>query len=1380
MVILVLFGMAAPASAAPSGSVTEFKILVTDDGTEPADLDGAKDNGLVAVGSAVTMLWSISARNLDAGTFTQTLPEGWSWDTSSLVALTSQSSVYHSSYTVSGPTLTATISVPNASIVNIPGLRATVASTARNGSTYTPTVTYTDSAGTSTGSATPVTVVGAYQIGASIIGAGSARATGTHDFGNGPVDAYCGQLSTDILNPVAIGALSGTPDAVVAHVQLTGLLPSDVTVGVCDATEGRTVTITSYDPETGALVLTLDGSRLPANDTARADVRDAVSLWYPASLVTQTAQQTVVNGTIDPITVGGQPSEGSTTVDGTVTVAAPGAPVPPQRQIVAASASTTSYALTSGTAPVLPLSFSGTSPSGGWRQVASGNSDTGIAKDAVAVHVSTLVPPYLTTGTQRTEPITDLVAYDFWDPAIGQIIDTSGSVQLILDGRPIASPAYTIEYTAGTDSSGPWMPSIDAAGGTGQVRGVKITSSSVLGLGNISKLSLSVAQNVVGDYGQRLVNDFSWSSNEIAPAQATGTSVRILFANTSVTATADPPAIVSGNAIAYTFTPAVCATFGGDMASPGTNLRVQVALSSVITQVNSDAAVAAGWTLLSFIPADVGTDGMPGTRDDVRGPVLVFTMPSTTIPPNGCATIPDITLDTMTSLKAPDAGTTIPATVQVSMDQAAPSTGSALVNITQSNTLSMDGTVVTPRLQPSDRTVSWTTDWYNFTSSAVTGGAYVLDVLPRNSDDRGTATSASLQLVGATLLGQAATNGAELQYTTTDRAAIGPVPGDAATWNPVTSSTDLSAVTALRVFLPTMLSGSFGGLKITMSANGHSAGDVFVNDAHASFATNSTTLQSPAYQARAIAATIEGTVWKDLDRDGDHQDSEPGIAGVTVTLKDADGIVATTMTDERGAYAFGNLDGGTFTAIVDQGTVSARKSEQTHGPGTHLDNSSGPVVLAPGGSLSSLDYGYAFSAPALALEKTAVLADAATGVVGDRIQYAFAITNTGDATLQNVQLTDPLPGLGAVTFTDWPGPAGVLEPGQSVRAAAGYVVRQSDVDAGSVVNTATASGTTADGDRADATASATAALTRESALTLSKAGKLSSQGTLRPGDTVDFTLTVANTGTTTLTGVAIQDPLPGLSALDYGTWPSGSAGTLLPGESITAVTILTLTQADIDAGAVINVATASGTGPDKGVGGQGAATVQLPHTASIDLTEQGHLAAGESVQTGTYAEFDYTVTNTGNTTLTITSLTDAVGGEAALDADAGTGIVLAPGDRVTFTGRHSLTRDDLDAGALIDRSVVKAITPAGDTVTDDATATVEIPRAPETITAAPGGTEPRQEAGDAGPGSGGPFEAVLAHTGSDVVKVAVLAVALAGLGGVFLLLALAIRLRRRS
>ncbi|MEZ5191696.1 MAG: hypothetical protein R2734_03705 [Nocardioides sp.] len=64
---------------------------------------------------------------------------------------------------------------------------------------------------------------------------------------------------------------------------------------------------------------------------------------------------------------------------------------------------------------------------------------------------------------------------------------------------------------------------------------------------------------------------------------------------------------------------------------------------------------------------------------------------------------------------------------------------------------------------------------------------------------------------------------------------------------------------------------------------------------------------------------------------------------------------------------------------------------------------------------------------------------------------------------------------------------------------------------------------------------------------------------------------MTNTGNTTLTGVTVNDPKVGTV-----TCP---VTTLAPGASTTCTATYTITQADVDAGQVVNTATTTGTPP---------------------------------------------------------------------------------------------------------------------------------------------------------------------------------------------------------
>ncbi|WP_172966882.1 gliding motility-associated C-terminal domain-containing protein, partial [Patiriisocius marinistellae] len=99
----------------------------------------------------------------------------------------------------------------------------------------------------------------------------------------------------------------------------------------------------------------------------------------------------------------------------------------------------------------------------------------------------------------------------------------------------------------------------------------------------------------------------------------------------------------------------------------------------------------------------------------------------------------------------------------------------------------------------------------------------------------------------------------------------------------------------------------------------------------------------------------------------------------------------------------------------------------------------------------------------IAVEKTGIFIDGnSNGIteVGELIEYTFFVTNTGNVTLFNITLDDPLPGI-VVSG----GPIAQLLPGEvdNTTFTATYPITQQDIDNGEVVNQATVSGKPASG-----------------------------------------------------------------------------------------------------------------------------------------------------------------------------------------------------------------------------------------------------------------------------------------------------------------------------
>ncbi|MCS5491195.1 DUF7507 domain-containing protein, partial [Algoriphagus limi] len=128
--------------------------------------------------------------------------------------------------------------------------------------------------------------------------------------------------------------------------------------------------------------------------------------------------------------------------------------------------------------------------------------------------------------------------------------------------------------------------------------------------------------------------------------------------------------------------------------------------------------------------------------------------------------------------------------------------------------------------------------------------------------------------------------------------------------------------------------------------------------------------------------------------------------------------------------------------------------------------------------------------------------------VDDVITYTITVQNTGNVTLTNVSVTDPLTGLDETIAS--------LAPGVTETYTTTYTITQADLDAGSVENTATATdGTTTGSDTETVTAD------ELPELTVTKTADVTTYDAV--DDVITYTITVQNTGNVTLTNVSVTD-----------------------------------------------------------------------------------------------------------------------------------------------------------------------------------------------------------------------------------------------------------------
>jgi len=191
------------------------------------------------------------------------------------------------------------------------------------------------------------------------------------------------------------------------------------------------------------------------------------------------------------------------------------------------------------------------------------------------------------------------------------------------------------------------------------------------------------------------------------------------------------------------------------------------------------------------------------------------------------------------------------------------------------------------------------------------------------------------------------------------------------------------------------------------------------------------------------------------------------------------------------------------------------------------------------------------------------------------------------------------------------------------------------------------------------------------------------------GTVITYTYTVTNSGNVTLTGVSVTDDKLGVITLDK--------TTLAPGESASGTASYNVTQADIDAGNdIVNAATANSS---QGVSDDDSAVVTVEQQKAIEIDKTA-TPASVSVA-GTVITYTYTVTNSGNVTLTGVSVTDDKLGVITLDKTT-----LAPGESASGTASYNVTQADIDAGNDIVNTAT-ASSSQGASDQDSATVTIE-------------------------------------------------------------------------
>ena len=411
--------------------------------------------------------------------------------------------------------------------------------------------------------------------------------------------------------------------------------------------------------------------------------------------------------------------------------------------------------------------------------------------------------------------------------------------------------------------------------------------------------------------------------------------------------------------------------------------------------------------------------------------------------------------------------------------------------------------------------------------------------------------------------------------------------------------------------------------------------------------------------------------------------------------------------------------------------------------------------------------------PDMEVIKTAFVNDNGDGLTGagDIVRYSIEVTNTGDITLDNVYIqTENLTDGNGTLLTLSSGPdywqPQTIEVGESVIFTALYVISQDAANSGFITNTATAVGsitgnfngiedvsdngtpTDDDGDGdpdndptvvlMDAPPVSSIEVTKEYSVVDNDGDNTNSLG-----DTINYVITVVNTGNTDLRDVILDDVISDLNGdpLTLSSQPifnnaslGSNEGILRQGESAIYNASYIITQQAIDAGGVSNTVTVVASSPgktndifdisDDGDDTDGNTendptitriTTTPPPSSSITLTKAANIAdtnGDGSIGIGDTITYTLVATNTGNDALSSVSITDVLsdlaGNTLALTTlptfiSASLGSLegaLQVGEQATYRATFVVNSQAMNAGGVSNTATVTAQGTNGGTVSD--------------------------------------------------------------------------------
>ncbi|UBH05347.1 hypothetical protein K8P10_000858 [Leucobacter sp. Psy1] len=331
--------------------------------------------------------------------------------------------------------------------------------------------------------------------------------------------------------------------------------------------------------------------------------------------------------------------------------------------------------------------------------------------------------------------------------------------------------------------------------------------------------------------------------------------------------------------------------------------------------------------------------------------------------------------------------------------------------------------------------------------------------------------------------------------------------------------------------------------------------------------------------------------------------------------------------------------------------------------------------------------------------------------VGQEITYSFAVTNTGNRTLNDVAV-DETEFSGAGEMTEIICPETSLAGGASMTCSATYAVQQRDIDAGTLNNSATAMGLPAGSEEPVVSPPSDVSIpaVRDASISLEKTAD---PAVASVDDEIRYTFTVANTGNVSIVNPRVSEvEFSGAGTLSRVWCP---IGVLEPGGSVDCVAHYSVVEEDREAGEVVNTAVASATPPpgvEEPVSNESTATVVIENP----MIELQKTANRDGLTVGDTITYSFAVTNTGNVPLTDVAVDDdsfSGAGEMSSITCPEEPVGLEPAGVIVCTATYEVEQSDVDAGSIENTAIATGVSPEGVAVSSNPSS-VEILQEPVT------------------------------------------------------------------